>query len=176
MQGLTNVVKLSATDGVVFAVRADGTVWKWVPGVPGEVNPAQQVEGFTDAVDVAGSNSARFATFGSTETHSTLYVVRADGTVWTAGNNLLGERGFPSPAIAPPGPSQVPGLTGVVSISADEFHAHAVRADGATVGWGETMYGLIGDGVLTYHPTPVRVPLPCRLTGQASCEELSGEP
>jgi alpha-tubulin suppressor-like RCC1 family protein len=115
VQGLTNVVKLAATWEKVFAVRADGTVWKWVPGVPGEVNPAQQVEGFTDAVDVAGTNSVTFAPFGSPQTHSTLYVVRADGTVWTTGDNLMGERGFASSAITPPGPRRVPGLTGVVA-------------------------------------------------------------
>lgn len=176
VQGLTNIVRLAATWEKIFAVRADGTVWKWVPGVPGELNPAQQVEGFTDAVAVVGTNSVRFAPFGSLQTHSTIYVLRADGTVWTTGDNLMGERGFPTSAVAPPGPAQVPGLTGVVSISANEFHAHAVRADGTAVGWGENIVGLIGDGSPPYHPTPVRVPLPCRLTGRPSCEGGSGEP
>jgi alpha-tubulin suppressor-like RCC1 family protein len=163
VQGLANVLKLAATEDAALAVRGDGTVWKWTVGVPGEVNPAQQVEGFTDAVDVAGSSSPGFGIFGST--HSTLQVLRADGTVWSTGNNLFGERGFPSSAIAPPGPTQVPGLTGVVSVAASNFHVHALRADGSVVGWGENRYGVIGDGVSSYHPTPVRVPLPYRLTG-----------
>ncbi len=166
VQGLTNVVKLDAMAGEALAVRADGTVWKWAVGVPGEMNPAQQVEGFADAVDVAGSNAFSLLSFFDLEPYSTLYVLRADGTVWTLGNNLMGERGFASSAIAPPGPTQIPGLTGVVSISADEFHAHAVRADGTAVGWGETRLGLIGDGSSPYHPTPVRVPMPSRLIGQ----------
>jgi alpha-tubulin suppressor-like RCC1 family protein len=165
VQGLTNIVKLGATNEDVFAVRADGTVWKWTVGVPGEVNPAQQVAGFTDAVDVAGNNYLYF--FQNTLpglTFPTLQVLRADGTVWTTGDNLMGERGFPSPVLAPPGPTKVPGLTGVVAISASLSHVHAVRADGTAVGWGDNANGLIGDGIPPWHFTPVRVPLPRRLS------------
>jgi alpha-tubulin suppressor-like RCC1 family protein len=162
VQGLSNIVKLGATSEDVFAVRADGTLWKWTVGVPGEVNPAQQVPGFTDAVDVAGSNFIYFS-FQFTRpdlSFSTLQVLRADGTVWTMGDNLMGERGFPSSLLAPPGPTKVPGLTGVVSITASASHVHAVRADGTAVGWGDNANGLIGDGLPPIHFTPVRVPLP----------------
>jgi alpha-tubulin suppressor-like RCC1 family protein len=165
VQGLTNIVKLGATDENVFAVRSDGTVWKWTVGLPGEVNPAQQVPGFTHAVDVAGNNFPYF--FPNTLaglSFSTLQVLRADGTVWTMGDNMMGERGFPSWALTPPGPTKVPGLTGVVSITASGPHVHAVRADGTAVGWGDNANGLIGDGVPPIHFTPVRVPLPRRLS------------
>jgi alpha-tubulin suppressor-like RCC1 family protein len=165
VQGLTNIVKLGATNEDVFAVRADGTLWKWTVGVPGEVNPAQQVAGFTDAVDVAGNNFDYFfqnALPGLT--FPTLQVLRADGTVWTMGDNFMGERGFPSWALTPPGPTKVPGLTGVVSITASGSHVHAVRADGTAVGWGDNANGLIGDGMPPLHFTPVRVPLPRRLS------------
>jgi alpha-tubulin suppressor-like RCC1 family protein len=165
VQGLTNIVKLGATDENVFAVRSDGTVWKWTVGLPGEVNPAQQVPGFTHAVDVAGNNFPYF--FPNTLaglSFSTLQVLRADGTVWTMGDNMMGERGFPSWALTPPGPTKVPGLTGVVSITASGPHVHAVRADGIAVGWGDNANGLIGDGVPPIHFTPVRVPLPRRLS------------
>lgn len=165
VQGLTNVVKLSATDEEAIATRADGTVWKWTVGVPGTVNPAQQVAGFTDVVAAAGNFSFTFKVNDNTQTYSTLYALRANGTVWTAGSNLMGERGFASASIAPPGPTRVPGLTGVVSIVATDFHAHALRADGTLVGWGANRLGVIGDGVSTVHPTPVRLPLHRRPMG-----------
>jgi alpha-tubulin suppressor-like RCC1 family protein len=161
VQGLTNVVKL-ASEATVHAVRADGTVWRWTVGLPGEVNPAQQVAGFTDAVDVALSDN-------------TVQVLRADGTVWNTGGNLFGERGFSSWLATPPGPSQVPGLTGVAALSAGSRHIHALRADGTLATWGLNVNGCIGDGVSTEHLTPVRVELPCRLTGLPSMAG-SGQP
>jgi alpha-tubulin suppressor-like RCC1 family protein len=176
VQGLANIVKLGAKDEDVFAVRADGTLWKWTVGVPGEVNPAQQVAGFTGAVDVAFNNYSYLPNTPDHPTFSTLQVLRTDGTVWTTGDNLMGERGFPSSVLAPPGPTKVPGLTGVVSISASGSHVHAVRADGTAVGWGDNVSGHIGDGVPPTHFTPVRVPLPRRMTVRASENDRSGEP
>ncbi|HVG57661.1 MAG TPA: RCC1 repeat-containing protein [Hyalangium sp.] len=161
VQGLTHIVKLATTDEDVLAVREDGTLWKWTVGVPGEVNAAQQVAGFTDAVDVAGNNFLLFApnTLPGVS-FSTVQVLRANGTVWTMGDNMMGERGLPSSVLTPPGPTQVPRLTGVISIAASSSHVHALRADGTLVGWGDNVSSTIGDGVPTYHFTPVRVPLP----------------
>lgn len=92
---------------------------------------------------------------GVARSKNTLQVLRANGTVWNMGSNLYGERGFPSIAATPPGPTQVPWLTHVTALSSQESHVHALRANGTLVGWGR---GLLGDGISPLHPEPTRVP------------------
>lgn len=162
--GLTQITRLAMSRFGLAAVRSDGTVWEWfVRDLPAGT-PAQQLAGYTGAVDVAYS-------------FYTLQVLRSDGTVWNQGENFAGERGFPSEALSPPGPSQVPGLTGVVSLASEMYQqtVHALRADGTAVGWGLNTYGMLGGGISPLQLELVQVPLPCHLKMQGLEAEGSHE-
>jgi alpha-tubulin suppressor-like RCC1 family protein len=156
--GLTNITMVAVnTFGGLTAVRSDGTVWQWSIQDLLTGTPPRQLEGFTDAVAVAYSQH-------------TLQVVRSDGTVWNQGENHLGERGFASEALTPAGPSQVPGLTGVVSVSNAPWlvTVHALLGNGTVVGWGSNEGGRLGLGISPLHLEPTQVPLPCRLKVQGT--------
>jgi alpha-tubulin suppressor-like RCC1 family protein len=158
--GLTNITHVTVDEFGLAAVRADGTVWQWFARDLPAGTPPRQVEGFTDAVAVA-------------YTDHTLQVVRSDGTVWNQGDNHVGERGFPSESLTPPGPTQVPGLTGVVSLASSAFGTtvHALRADGTAAGWGSNSFGMLGSGLSSVYLEPTQVPLPCRLKVQGSGDD-----
>jgi alpha-tubulin suppressor-like RCC1 family protein len=158
VEGLSGIRSVAVNStGYGYAIRTDGTLWKWFEQGPGSQVPTQ-VEGITDVVSVAATSSS-------------VHVVRADGTVWSSGSNHLGLLGVPGPSSVQ-GWIQVPGLTGMVSITAQNAHVLAVRADGTAVSWGSNTNGVIGDGISPLHLSPTRVPLPCRLTAVSLSEGL----
>jgi alpha-tubulin suppressor-like RCC1 family protein len=95
----------------------------------------------------------------------------SNGTVECWGDNSFGELGVGTTSgpeqcpqgsvIAPAGcsttPMLVPGLTGVVSISAGGAHTCAVMNTGGIQCWGENSAGELGDGTTTERLSPVLV-------------------
>lgn len=71
-------------------------------------------------------------------------IVRADGTVWTAGNNTAGQIGDGT-AIQRTSAVQVPGVSGITGLSADFRHNLAVDALGRVQAWGLNTNGSIGN-------------------------------
>ena len=80
--------------------------------------------------------------------------LKADGTVWTWGDNTLGQRGD---GTTPRPQSPVPIGTGFASISAGGRHALAVKADGTLWAWGSNWGGQLGDGTFQHRFEPVQV-------------------
>ncbi|MFY0565387.1 RCC1 repeat-containing protein [Archangium lansingense] len=151
--GLTDVVAIRAAGAHSLALRADGTVWAWGANTYGQLgrpanyaaNPTPaQVPGLTDVVALASGDYYVLA-------------LRADGTVWGWGTNSTGQLGRPANYAANPIPAQVPGLTGVVALSAYE-HVLALREDGTVWAWGANWQGQLGDGTRVTRHTPAPVP------------------
>jgi len=77
--------------------------------------------------------------------------LRSDGTVWAWGNNFYGQLGNgTATSSAYLTPVQVPGLTGIIQVSAGGLHSLALSSDGTVWEWGT-------DGITDYY-TPVQVP------------------
>jgi alpha-tubulin suppressor-like RCC1 family protein len=57
-----------------------------------------------------------------------------------------------------PFPYEIPGLSGVVGISAGYTHSLAVLKDGTVRAWGENISGEVGDGTTAVRHAPVVVP------------------
>lgn len=78
-----------------------------------------------------------------TEGYYADYAVRDDGTVLAWGNNTYGSLG--NGTVTPtqvPTPTEIPGLTGVVSMSATSYGSQfALKADGTVWSWGNNPYG-----------------------------------
>ncbi len=79
------------------------------------------------------------------------------GTVWTWGWNAMGQLGDGTTTDRHT-PAPVPGLSGVVAVSAGAYHTLALRGDGTVWAWGYNAVGELGDGTTVNRLRPVRVP------------------
>jgi len=135
-----------------MALRADGTVWTWGIGANGENGTGDlssrlvptQIQGLSNVVAIE-AKGIRFS-----------LALKADGTVWVWGNNNAGQFGQ-SGIVSSDTPVQVPGVTGVVAISAGWDHVIAMRNDGTVVAWGLNANGQLGDNTLTSNSQPLPV-------------------
>ncbi|WP_224367417.1 RCC1 domain-containing protein [Hyalangium versicolor] len=150
---LTNVVAVAAGSVYSLALRADGTVWAWGFNNVGQLGDGTRdsrltpvpVPGLTEVVAIEARED-------------TSYAVRADGTVWAWGNNFQGQLGDGSTSSYRVTPAQVPGLSGVVSLSAGRTFALALRRDGSVWAWGNNTSGQIGNGTQSARELPQQVP------------------
>lgn len=154
VEGLTDVVSVSAGLSYSLALRRDGTVWAWGRMYPGEIRNEElpryalpmRVEGLTDVVQIATGYYFCLA-------------LRADGTVWSWGSNSSDElgaglewyqlryRGTPAPVV---------NLTDVVAIAAGLDHGLALRRDGTVWAWGRNITGELGGGVFNMYSVPLQ--------------------
>ena len=143
--GLSGVTALAGGREARYALRADGTVWAWGDNFFGELGNGWRGGRSAVPMRVTGLSGVTAIATG----WDSAFALRADGTVWAWGANLLGELGNGTyvPSVVP---VRVPGLTGVTAITAGPFTVNAVRADGTLWEWGEDAAG----GSLV----PVRVP------------------
>jgi hypothetical protein len=137
--GATGVVAVVANGqddngwGTAFALRSNGTVLAWGQNTRGQLadstttnrNSVAVIAGLTGITQLAAGWSAGYA-------------LKSDGTVWAWGDNAAGQLGQGSVGGYRSSPVQVPGLTGIVAISADQNEAWAVSADGSLSQWGSS--------------------------------------
>jgi uncharacterized repeat protein (TIGR01451 family) len=144
VNSLTGVAAISAGYYSSMALLGDGTVWWW--GFPTTSNVPVQVNGITGAtsIDLGGWWTYTFGT-----------AVKSDGTTWSWGDNSYGQLGTGS-ARNRALPVAVPGLSGVIAISAREYATLALKGDGSVWSWGNNSSGQLGDGTTVSHAVPVQ--------------------
>jgi hypothetical protein len=79
--------------------------------------------------------------------------LRSDGTIWTWGENALGQLGdgtYTTRAV----PAAVPGVSSIVSAKAGGLHTLALQQDGSLLAWGDNSYGQLGTGDTVGSATP----------------------
>ena len=145
ISSLNNIVAIAAGRFFALALRSDGTVWAWGENTYGQrgngaTGPGggapNQVIGLTGVTAIASANLQSFA-------------VRNDGTLWFwGGEPTVGY--FPYLPIAKPTPAMVPGIDGVVSVSAGSssdvpsiLHVGVIRNDGSVWRWRWTPIGTL---------------------------------
>lgn len=140
--GLSGVTAVSGGANGAVALRSDGTVWSWGMSpyigsadgtTPGFSPVPVQVPGLSGIVGVAGDSLTGYALAG-------------DGTVWSWGNNSVGQLGYVTTAPATTTPAKVPGITGVTQIVATGLDAYVVKSDGTVWAWGDLDDGALGNG------------------------------
>lgn len=83
---------------------------------------------------------------------------RSDGTVWGWGENERGQLATGSFTSHRVTVAPLPGLSGVVSVSAGMSHALALTNAGQVRSWGENSTGQLCDGTKVNRAAPVQVP------------------
>ena len=158
VQGVNNPIMVTAGYCFSVALLQDHTLVAW-----GKNNAGQLGDGTTatrlSPVTVAGLTNVISVSAGWTH----VAALRADGTVWTWGsNNWTGA--YPGSGKLGDGttqdrytPVQVPGLTGVIAVSAGDGHTAVLKEDGTVWTFGSNAAGQCGDGTYTQRLSPVQV-------------------
>ncbi|OPY58671.1 MAG: Regulator of chromosome condensation (RCC1) repeat protein [Pelotomaculum sp. PtaU1.Bin035] len=125
--GLTEVKAVSCGGDHSLALKNDGTVWKWSfdytamePGVP---------------VIVKGLSDIKAISAGGMYGESFDLALQEDGTVWAWGCNNLYQLGNGTTDNSLE-PVRIPGINGVIAISAGASQGLALTNDGAVWQWG----------------------------------------
>jgi alpha-tubulin suppressor-like RCC1 family protein len=146
------VIDVAQRSNFTMQLRDDGTVWAWGDNTYAELGDGStndravpaRVQGLPTIVAVAAGTTWALALDNT-------------GHVWAWGDNSLGQVGDGSSYGYRTRPVQIPGLSGVVQISAGGTHSLARASDGSVWAWGGNLSGQIGDGtVTTFRRTPVR--------------------
>ncbi|HLY09311.1 MAG TPA: RCC1 repeat-containing protein [Planctomycetota bacterium] len=152
---LSNVISIAGGTSHSLAALSNGTAWAWGDsygyGALGNgaqsalVNTPVQVLNLTSVLAVSGGYFHSVALLN-------------DGTVWTWGENILGELGIGAgneESIA----TQVDNLTQVTAVAGGSGHSLGLRSDGSVWAWGGNQAGELGNGTqsgaLSSQPAPV---------------------
>jgi len=128
------------------ALRLDGTLWCWGDNSVGQLGTGGEIK---RNIPYALTNVFTAKSVGGGEHHSCI-LTRA-GTVECAGQNRFGQLGIGGSPIWQEGNdrsdmTQLPGLSGVVSLSLGNYHACAAKGSGNLACWGHGKYGQLGLG------------------------------
>jgi alpha-tubulin suppressor-like RCC1 family protein len=150
-------VQISIGADTSAAVLANGQVATWGNNGSGQLglgpSPAQQT------VPAVVPNLAGMVQVSMGYGHA--LALDSAGTVWSWGSNPYGElgNGTTSSALASnPTPVPVPGLAGVIQISAGANYSLALKSDGTAWAWGRNNAGQLGDRTTVNRNRPERVP------------------
>ena len=148
--------KISAGSFHTLARKSDGTLWAWGDDFYGQLGDGTATDRSLPVIIALGDVVAVSGGTG----HS--LALKGDGTVWAwglNGNGQLGD-GTTQDRLSPVQVKGVGGsgsLTGIIAISAGNYHNVALKGDGTVVAWGWNGVGQLGDGSQTTRTTPVQV-------------------
>ncbi len=150
---LTDVIQITAGTNHALALLASGIVKAW-----GNNEASQLGDGTTQnrssPITVPGLSGVKSVAAGG---NSSFAIKASDGSVWAWGFGNWGQLGDGTGADHS-SPVQIPGLSGVASISANLYHTLALMADGTVKSWGYNGNGQLGDGTnafIRYSPVTV---------------------
>lgn len=147
--------RFSAGRNNLAAVKDDGSVWISGKGDYGQLGPDfdTTAESSDTFVQISGIDKVIAVACGK----NTIYALRSDGTVWSWGSNAYGALGTGSTEESSAVPTQVEGLTDIVSLSAGESHVLALDESGNLYAWGSNRRGQLGTGNTENQYTPVQI-------------------
>jgi len=144
---------LAAGSGHSLALDADGTLWAWGYNPMGQLGDGT-LRNRSLPVKVVGLDRVKSVVAGPLHT----LALREDGTVWSWGDNMRAQLGRPITPFFDLVPVRVPGLTGVVALSAHWEYSLALREDGTVWAWGSNASGQLGrPESYGANPTPEQV-------------------
>ena len=148
-----NVTMLSANSNGAAALKEDGTVWRWEQK-QGYTNVGTGVPNIDDyditKIDITG---VKYIASSS----NTLFMVKADGTLWVCGYNddgVFGNPDFTKNYSAEPVKASIDHIRRVVVAFNSVF---AQKDDGSWWDWGNNDFYVLDDGTTEIRYAPVRL-------------------
>ncbi|MFN1215998.1 T9SS type A sorting domain-containing protein [Chryseobacterium kwangjuense] len=137
-----------------YGVKVDGTLWVWGTGIEGQFgNGTMPVDPSLIPIQVGPDTDWKFLAVSS---HHTLGL-KNNGTLWSWGNNAVGQLGIGSSVSKFSTPQQVGTESNWKTVSAKGFHSLALKSDGSLWGWGMNEHGELGDGTAVQRNSPVQI-------------------
>jgi alpha-tubulin suppressor-like RCC1 family protein len=133
------IASISAGLDHTLAVDASGALWAWGHNVHGELGDGTYSN---RAAPVMIMQNIAMASAGE---HFSVVLDR-NGSVWSWGHNGFGQLGQGVVSRNVRSPVKIPGLTGIVAVSAGRTHALALDSTGAIWAWGNDDFGQLGNG------------------------------
>lgn len=154
VNGMTDVIAVSAGNISSLALKSDGTVWGWGGDNFGQLGDgnANLTGCFCELapVQAAGLNNIVAITNGSYHAMA----LKGDGTVWAWGNNSNGQLGIGNTNNTAT-PTQI-AISDIIAIAAGQNHSYALKSDGTVWAWGDNSWGQLGTGTATNVPLQVQ--------------------
>lgn len=145
-----------------LAVKSDGSAWGWGGNDLGQLgNSMQPPSPYAKVLLPVKADIANI--ISSTGPCYSTHVLKADGTVWSYGDNNAGVLGIGSSLAMTTTPMQVvtapnnTPLNDVVAVASFAFHSVALKSNGTVWTWGQGSWGQLGDGTTTEHNSAVQV-------------------
>jgi alpha-tubulin suppressor-like RCC1 family protein len=132
--GLNGVTALSTKGMHTVALKDDGTVWTWGWNTGGQLGDGTYNDHYIPA-QVPGLSGVVAIAAGGRDSVGHTVALKSDGTVWVWGWNNNGQLGDGT-TINRPTPIQVPGLSGIIAISAGAWDTLALKNNGTVWRWG----------------------------------------
>jgi alpha-tubulin suppressor-like RCC1 family protein len=156
VHGLSGVTSISAGDRDAVALTSSGSVWAWGENNYGQLGPQGPAVATSVPVRVSGLPTISMIASGGNNN----IAVDQSGNVYTWGRNEFGELGWGTvdPSDGPhPTPTQVTGLSDIVSVAAEGPTTLAADAQGNIYAFGSNSHGQVGNGttINTGDPTLV---------------------
>jgi alpha-tubulin suppressor-like RCC1 family protein len=154
IDGLSDVVSISAGEGHSIVLKKDGTVWAWGYNGEGQLGNGAMADGhFPDPVQVSSLSNIKAIAAGERY----CLALKDDSTVWAWGNNGHGQLGDGTNSHRS-SRIQVNGLSDITAIAAGMGHSLALKKDGTVWAWGYNDDGELGDGLKNAHSAPAQIP------------------
>ncbi|EGW40710.1 cell wall-binding repeat-containing protein [Desulfosporosinus sp. OT] len=145
INGISDVISVSAGYSHSLALKGDGTVWGWGSNELLQLGSHDQ-QWFDSPVQISPLKNVTTVSAGAYLTMA----LTNDGTVWTLGGNIYGQLGNGIKADSLPitaYPVKASNITQATSISAGYGFALG-RALGSVWGWGDNSKGQLGAGIV----------------------------
>ena len=160
---LDHVEAVAAGQYHSLALKDDGTVWAWGYGDYGQLGDGTWASKYTpiQVKDSAGTGFlSNIVYISAGESYS--IAVKADGSVWTWGNNSDGQLGdntnsFKNLPVQVIGPGGTGFLSGVAKVAAGSNFVLALKNDGTVWAWGNNNNGRLGDNTEIARWNPIQV-------------------
>ncbi len=138
----------------VYGVKMDGTLWVWGTGIEGQFgNGTMPADPSLVPVQAGPDTDWQFLAVGS---HHTLGL-KNNGTLWSWGNNGVGQLGIDSTVSNFSIPQQIGTDSNWKTVSTKGGYSLALKSDGSLWAWGANEHGELGDGTTIQRRSPVRI-------------------